>query len=200
MEKKIERGTADEIKGIKDLAVLIKLSREKNVNMLNKNMCFIGASCSYKYIDAMTAEAAVVYIYEHEKMESDLKKSIFERLMSEKGVSAIFTKDLGKAISQCDIVLADNSVVIEPIKRFESVKTLFSDNTAAGFEKINRVKLWYNSLEGLKDDNPIVFFNDELLCILRHFYKDRSIIDFIRKFPYISFFRAEAFSAHYTRG
>ena len=38
-------------------------------------------------------------------------------------------------------------------------------------------------MEELAEDNGIIRFNDELLGILRHFYKERSVIDFIRRFP-----------------
>jgi len=186
MESSIERGSTDEIKAIKGLAALIKLSVEKNVNLLNKNMCFVGESYSYQYISTMSEEAVGVYIYEHDKMSDILKKTIFERLMSEKGISAVFTKDLDRAISQCDIVLADNSVEVETNQRGLSGKIFIGDNAAAGnFEKVSQVLLWHESLEGLTEDNSLICFNDEMLGILRHFYRERSSISFIRRFPYI---------------
>ena len=186
MENRIERGGIDEIKAIKDLAALIKLSGERNVNMLNKNMCFIGESYSYQYISTIAEEAAGVCIYEYDKMDSTQRNKIFEGLMAEKGISAVFTKDLNRAISQCDIILADSSVRLDENQRQLSGKILIGSNVAAGnFEKINRVLLWYRSLEGLEDDNILISFNDELLGIMKYFYGERSSIDFIRKFPYI---------------
>jgi len=186
MEKSIERGNIDEIKAIKGLAALIKLSGEKNVNLLNKNMCFIGESHSFQYISTMSEEASGVYIYEHDKMKDILKKSIFERLMSDKGISAVISKDMDRIIAQCDIVIADNSVELKVDERNLTDKVLIGNNSAAGsFEKVNQVVLWYDSLKDLTENNNLVFFNDELLGILRHFYKERSPIDFIRRFPYI---------------
>jgi hypothetical protein len=186
IENSIERGSIDEIKAIKGLAALIKLSAEKNVNLLNKNMCFAGESHSYQYISTMSEEASGVYVYEHNKMEGTLKKSIFERLMSDKGISAVFTKDLSRVIPQCDIVIADSSVELEMYGSMLTGKILVGDNSAIGnFEKISQVLLWYDSLEDLPEHNNLVYFNDELLGILRHFYRERGSIDFIRRFPYI---------------
>jgi hypothetical protein len=119
-------------------------------------------------------------------MDNDIKKRIFERLMSEKGISAVFTKDLNRAISQSDIILADDSADIEAYKPKMYGKILIGDNPAKGdFEKIDQVLLWYESLKGLPEDDVFIRFNDELLGILRHFYKERNPIDFIRRFPYI---------------
>ncbi|MEA4849397.1 MAG: hypothetical protein VB106_19355 [Clostridiaceae bacterium] len=186
MENRIERGDIDEIKAVKGLAALIKLSVEKGSNLLKKNMCFIGESHVYQYINTMLEEAAGVFIYEHEKMDNDIKKRIFERLMSEKGISAVFTKDLNRAISQCDIILADDGADIEAYKPKMYGKILIGDNPAKGdFEKIDQVLLWYESLKDLPEDDVFIRFNDELLGILRHFYKERNPIDFIRRFPYI---------------
>lgn len=186
MESSIERGSIDEIGAIKDLAALIKLSVEKDVNLLKKNLCFLGTSHSYQYISTMSEEAAGVFIYEHDKMSNNMKKTVYERLMAEKGISAAFTKDLERAISQCGIILADDSIELEEYQMNLKGKILIGRNSAAGnFEKINQVRLWYESLEGLTEDNTIISFNDEILGILRHFYKEKSPIDFIRRFPYI---------------
>ena len=186
MENRIERGDLDEIKGIKGLAALIKLSLVRNSNLLNRNMCFIGKSYSYEYISTMLEEATGVFVYEHDRMSNSIKKTIFEKLMLERGISAVFTKDLGRAISQCDIIAADDSVELESYKQRLQGKILIGENTVSGdFEKIERVLLWYESLEGVTEDNSIIYYNDELLGILRHFYRERNIIDFIRRFPYI---------------
>lgn len=186
MESRIERGSIDEVGAIKGLAALIKLSGEKGSNLLKKNIFFIGESHSYQYISTMLEEAAGVFIYEHEKMNNNSKKTVFERLMVEKGISAAFTKDLDRAISQCDIILADDSVELEAFQAKLSGKILIGGNSVAGnFEKISRVLLWYGSLEGLTEDNSLIYYNDEMLGILRHFYKEKGPIDFIRRFPYI---------------
>lgn len=190
IESSIERGSIDEIRAIKDLGVLIKLSVEKNVNLLNKNMCFIGESCSYQYISTMAEEAAGVLIYEHDKMNNAFKKTVFEGLMADKGISAAFTKDLNKGISQCEIILADNSVDLQTKQKDLSGKILIGDNAVSGnFEKVNQVLLWYDNMEEMSDDNVVISCNDELLGILWHFYSERSIIDFIRRFPHIYFVR-----------
>ncbi|MHB1393489.1 MAG: hypothetical protein ACYCYE_10520 [Clostridia bacterium] len=186
MESSIERGVIDEIKAIKGLAALIKLSVEKNVNLHKKNLCFIGDSNTYQYVSTMSEEASGVFIYEHDKMEGSFKKMVFERLMVEKGISAAFTKDLARAISQCDIILADDSVDLEPYQTELSGKILIGDNSVTGdFEKISQVLLWNDRLEGLSNDNILICFNDEMLGILRHFYRERSLTGFIKSYPYI---------------
>jgi hypothetical protein len=186
IESSVERGIVDEIKAIKGLAALIKLSGEKNTNLLKKNLCFVGESNSYQYISTMSEEACGVFIYEHGKMESSFKKTVFERLMAEKGISAVFTKDLDRAISQSDVILADDSADLEPYQTGLSGKILVGGNSATGnFDKISQVLLWCDSLEGLAQDNTLICFNDEMLGILRHFYKERSLIGFIKRYPYI---------------
>lgn len=190
IEGGIERSTIDEARAIKDMGVLIKLSVEKDVNLLKKNMCFIGDSNSYQYISTMSEEASGVFIYEHDKMDSATKKAIFERLMSEKGISAVFTKDLDRAVLMSEIILADNSVELESRRKLLSGKILIGSNPVSGnFQKFSQVSLWYDDMEQMTGGNVFFTFNDELLCILRHFYKEKNTIDFIRRFPYIYFSR-----------
>lgn len=187
IESSVERGSIDEIAAIKGLAALIKLSVEQDVNLLKKNMCFLGMSHSYRYISTMSEEASAVFIYEHDKMDNAYKKAVFERLMAEKGISAAFTRDLDRAISQCDIILADDSIDLTAYKMSLSGKTIIGNNSAVGnFKKISQVRLWYDSMAGMAEENAFIRFNDEMLGILRHFYKEKGPIDFIRKFPYIS--------------
>ncbi len=186
IEHSIELGTIDEIAAIKGLAALIKLSVGKNVNLLKKNMCFLGISHSYRYISTMSEEASGVFIYEHDKMSNDYKKAVFERLMAEKGISAAFIKDMDRAISQCDIILADDSVELAAYNMSLSGKIIIGCNPEEGnFEKVGRVRLWYDSLAGMSEENAFIRFNDEMLGVLRHFYREKSPIDFIRRFPYI---------------
>lgn len=186
MENSIERGITDEVKAIKGLAALIRLLADKNINLHKKNLCFIGECGSYQYVSTMADEAGGVFIHEHDKMESSFKKMVFERLMAEKGISAVFTKDLSKAISKCDIILADDSVELEAYQTELAGKILIGDNSLTGnFEKINQVLLWYDSLAGLAEDSILIRFNDEMLGILRHFYSDRGLAGFIKNYPYI---------------
>lgn len=190
IEGRIARGDVEEIKAIKDLCVLIKLSAEMQANLLKKNMCFIGESISYQYISTMSVETAGVMIHEHGKMDGSLKKSIFERLMAEKGISAVFTKDLEKAVAHCEIILADNTVELQGIQAGLSGKILIGDNAVTGdFEKVNKVLLWDEDIEKTVEDSVIVCYNNELLEILRHFRKERNVADFIRRFPYVNFSR-----------
>lgn len=190
IESRVARGDTEEIRAIKDLGVLIKLSAERQVNLLKRNMCFIGGSGSYQYISTMAEEASGVIIYEHEKMDSLLKKSIFERLMAEKGISAAFTKDLGKAVAGSEIILADNTIELKGLEDCLTGKILIGDNEIKGaFEKVGRVLLWYEDMAGLSEESAITIYNNELLAILRHFYKEKSILGFLRRFPYIDFLR-----------
>lgn len=186
IESGIERGCIDEIRGIKGLAALIKLSAEGKVNLLKSNMFFIAESYGHQHISSMCEETAGVFIYEHESMDSNAKKILFEKLMEEKGISAVFTKDLSRGISQCNIIIADNSVPLEPYLGMMTGKTLIGSNAAVGdFKKVSQVLLWYDCLESMTKDNIFACYNDETLAILRHFYKVRNPVDFIRRFPYI---------------
>lgn len=190
IENRIGRGDLGEIRGVKGLAALIKLSLERNSNLLNKSMCFIGKSYDPGYINTMLEGASEVFIYEYDKMNNSVKKSIFEKLMSERGISAVFTKDLSKAIAQCEIILADDSVELEAYRSKLNGKILIGDNTISGdFEKIKRVLLWYESLDGYAGDHSIICLNDELIGILKYFYREKNTIDFLRRFPYIILYK-----------
>lgn len=190
LESSIEMGTVDEVDGIKGLAALIKLSAERNTNLLKKNIFFIGKSHSYTYISTLSEEAAGVFIYEHEKMDESSKKKLFGRLMAEKGISAVFTKELSRGIMQCEIIAADDTVELQEYQESLSGKLILGVNPAEGnFEKVSQVRLWYDSLEGLTEDNAIICFNNEILGILRHYYRERDSISFIRQFPYIYMLR-----------
>lgn len=186
MESIMERSGTDRVKAIKALAALVKLSGERNADLLKKNMCFIGESISYRYISTMSEEASGVFIYEHEKMVGSLKKEVFERLMEEQGVSAVFTKDMHRAISQSDIIIADAGVMLEDFQAELSGKILIGENPAeGGFQKVGRVLLWYESLAGLTEDNALIRLNDEMLEILRHFYREKGLLAFLKRFPHI---------------
>lgn len=99
---------------------------------------------------------------------------------------AVFTKDLDRAITQCEIIVTDGSVNLEEYKGKLSGKILIGKSTISGdFFIIESVLLWYERLEGFSRDNGIICLNDELLGILKHFYREKNTIDFIRRFPYI---------------
>gem|GEM_PF-789432 len=190
IESRIARGDTEEIRAIKDLGALLKLSAERQVNLLGRNMCFIGESISYQYISTMSEEASGVIIHEHEKMDSLLKKSIFEGLMAEKGISAVFTKDLKRAVTESEIIMADNTVELKGLQDRLSGKVLIGNNEMTGdFEKAGRVLLWYESMLELSEESAIIKYNNELLAILRYFCKDKTVVDFLRRFPYIDFLR-----------
>lgn len=187
LENSIERSSTDEVRAIKALAALIRLSGSRNTNLLKSNMCFIGESCSFRYIGTLAEEATGIFIYEHDGMDASRKKDMFESLMAEKGISAVFTRDIGRAVAQCDIVAADAGADLEAYTDELKGKILIGDNAAAGdFEKVGRVLLWYERLEGLAKDNAIISFNDEMLEILRHFYREKSLAAFMRRVPYIN--------------
>jgi hypothetical protein len=183
LENSIVRGTIDEIRAIKGLAALIKLSGDSGVSLLKRNMFFMGEAYSYEYISTLSEEAGGVLIYEHEKAE---KKVLYEKLMSQKGISAAFTKDVTRAISQCDIIIADDNISLDPYQELLQNKVVIGGKSEGGcIKSITRVTLWYESIEDKSTEDPIIRFNNELLGILRHFCKDKSPIEFIRRFRYI---------------
>lgn len=186
IENGLERSSTSEVKAIKSLSALIKLSKEKNENLLQRNMGFISEDLDYDMLRTVSEEAASILIYEHDKMDTELKKKLFEMLMSEKGISAVFTKRLGRIIEECEILYVDESIELSDYNSELAGKLLIGSNPAEGeFSKIQNVLLWYEELENFTEDNPYVKYNSEILTILRHFYKDKSIIGFIRRFPHI---------------
>lgn len=191
IDKGFERCDTGEIAGIKALGILIKLSVEKHTNLLKENLCFIGESFGYDYISTISEEASGVFVYDNGKMDGSARKKLFDKLMTEKGISAVFTKDMDKAIAQCGIILTDGSVGLEAHKESLTGKILIGSTDLEGnFEKADGTLLWYDSMKELGEDDICTAFNDELLALLRHIYKDKSAVDFIRRFPYIYFRRS----------
>lgn len=186
IEDGLERGNTNEIKAIKNLSVLIKLSEEKNANLLKKNMGFIYESLNYDMLSTVSEEAASILIYDHDKIDAEFKSKVFEMLMAEKGISSVFTKKLGRIIRECEILYVDESIALNEYKSELEGKLIIGNNPIEGdFIKIHDVLLWFEELENFTQDNPYVGYNDEILAILRHFYKDKNRIGFIRRFPHI---------------
>ncbi|MGE5630971.1 MAG: hypothetical protein ACM3TR_07740 [Caulobacteraceae bacterium] len=186
VENGIERGNVEEIKAIKNLSALIKLSDERNENLLKGNIGFISASLGYETINMVSGEAVCIFIYEHSKMDINRKNAIFEKLISDKGISAVFTKDLGRIISECSILFVDGVTDLDEYKTALSGKIIIGENPVeGGFRKVTGVLLWFEELHKTTKDNIYVKYNDELLAVLRHYYKDKNPIGFIKRFPYI---------------
>lgn len=186
IEYGVERGNTDEIKGIKNLAVLIKLSAERNENLLKKSMGFIADRINYDILRIVSDEAATVMVYSHDKMDIAQKNKVFEMLMAEKGISVVFTNKLERIMKECDILFVDESFGLRGYEAELPEKLIIGSTPAeGGFRKIQGVLLWFEELHNLTQNNPYVLYNDEILTVLRHFYKDKNYVDIIRRFPHI---------------
>jgi len=186
IERGLNIGTTGEIKAIKSLSALIKLSKDKNTNLLKKDIGFICERPEYDLIRTLSIEASSVLIYDHDKMDDRYKTEIFETLMEDKGISAVFSKNLGKIIKECEILYVDENIELAGFEADLPGKVVIGSNQvppeAVG---VKEVLLWYSELRDLSSVNPYVLYNDELLTVFRYFYKDRDIIRFLERLPYI---------------
>jgi hypothetical protein len=166
--------------------VLIKLSYEKNKNLLKENMGFICGYLDYELINTVSEEAAGIMIYEHDKLDIEEKNRIFELLMTGKGISSVFTKQLSVIIRECGVLYIDESVELSSFKSELRGKLIIGNNAVEGdFMKIKDVLLWFEELKDCTQNNLKVRYNNEILAVLRHFYRDKNTIEFIKRFPYI---------------
>lgn len=186
LEESTEAGNLNEIKAIKWLSALIKLSYEKNKNMLKENMGFICGYLDYELINTVSEEAAGIMIYEHDKLDIEEKNRVFELLMTGKGISSVFTKQLSVIIRECGVLYIDESIELSSFKSELRGKLIIGNNTVEGdFIKIKDVLLWFEELKDCTQNNLKVRYNNEILTVLRHFYRDRNTIEFIKRFPHI---------------
>ena len=181
------RELLEEVRAIKQLAALIKLSQDRNENLLESSMGFIISSIDSVMMDYLTEEACNVMFYEGPYLNEKLKGKLHNDFMERKGISIVFTKDKSNVITNSSIIIIDEGVDLQANKEELKDKIILGSNKAADIKGISNVILWVEELDKYDPDNIPYVYNDEVLAIMRYFNMKLDIIDFVKTLPYIYF-------------
>lgn len=176
-----------QVQGMKQLAVLIKLSQERDQNLLEGNVGFIMGDVDSGKIDVLSEEAANVMIYESKNLTEQHKTKLHNEFMEKKGISLVFTKDIEHIIQSSSILSIDDEVDLEGFEHLLEDKIILGCSKSDKVKTINNILLWNKEIQELGSDSPVILYNNEMITIMRYYYSKLDIIDFIRKLPYISF-------------
>ena len=176
-----------EIRAIKLLAAIIKISQERQENLLAGSIGFIVGSVDNLIIDLLSEESSNVYYYEGPSLTEQQKTKLHNHFMERKGVSIVFSKDLTNIISSATILVVDEATDLSEYKELLKNKIVIGKGKGSGIKSINRVILWSQALKMNKTDCIECIYNDEILTIMRYYNINLDIIDFIKRLPYIYF-------------
>ena len=176
-----------EIGGIKKYAALIKISQERQENLLAGNIGFIMSSVDNLLIDLLSEEASNVFFYEGSNLTEQLKTNLHNHLMEKKGVSIVFSKDILNIITNSTILIIDEAADLNEHIDLLNNKIIIGKSIDCRIKSVNRVILWHEALNIKKTDSIEVLYNDEILTIMRYYNMKMDIIDFIKRLPYIYF-------------
>lgn len=176
-----------EIRAIKQLAALIKISQERQENLLAENIGFIVGSIDNLLIDLLSEESSNVFYYEGPNLTEQLKTSLHNQFMEKKGISIVFSKDIMNIIINSTIMVIDEAVDLTEYKELLHNKIVIGKSKEHRVKSINSVILWHEALNIHKNDGIEFNYNDEILTIMRYYNINLDIIDFIKKLPYIYF-------------
>jgi hypothetical protein len=176
-----------EIKAIKQLAAIIKLSQDRNENLLAGNIGFIMEEIDSFKIDLLSEEASSVILYEGLSLTERLKTKLHKDFMEKKGVSIVFSKDINSIILSSSIVIIDEGVDLSQYVPLLRERIVLGKSKADILRSIDNILLWTEELNKNDFDNIPVIYNNEILAIMRYYYTKLDIIDFIKRLPYIYF-------------
>ncbi len=175
-----------EVQAIKTYAAVLKLSGDTGENLLWKNIGFAVDEINQHTLDILSEDAACVMLYESGSLTAVEKKAVFDKLIRKKGISAVFTKDLGGLIKACDVIIVDEKTQLAGLEAMMAGKLILGKCGAAGlFRKAESVILWNEPLKDTTESNRTAAYNDALLTVARQLYGKDSYVEFIRRFPYI---------------
>jgi hypothetical protein len=177
----------EEIRGIKQFAALIKISQERQENLLEGNIGFIVSSSDNLLIDLLSEESSNIFYYEGQNLTEQLKTNLHNHFMEKKGVSIVFSKDIMNILENASIIVIDEAVDLNDHKELLNDKIVIGKSKERSIKSINSVILWHEALNINKADGLEFIYNDEILAIVRYYNINLDIIDFIKSLPYIYF-------------
>ncbi|OGO76763.1 MAG: hypothetical protein A2Y23_05850 [Clostridiales bacterium GWB2_37_7] len=176
-----------EIKAIKQLAAIIKLSQDRAENLLTGNIGFIMEDVDIFKIDLLSEEASNIMLYEGPSLDEKLKIKLHNDFMEKKGVSIVFTKDIKSIILYSSIISIDEGVDLREYSPLLQDKILLGKSKTDIIKSIDNIILWTDELNKVDLDEIPVIYNSEILSIMRYYHIKLDIIDFIKMLPYIYF-------------
>jgi hypothetical protein len=176
-----------EIKAIKQLAAILKVSQDRNENLLTGNIGFVMAEIDSYKIDLLSEEAANIMVYEGASLNENLKLKLHMDFMEKKGVSIVFTKDINNIIVNSSIIIIDEGVDLSQHVTLLQDKVVIGKSKADSVKSIDHLVLWTAELNKNDLNHIAANYNDEILVVMRYYYSKLDIIDFIKKLPYIYF-------------
>jgi hypothetical protein len=174
-----------EIQAIKLLAVLIKISQERQECILAENIGFIVNNVDSLLIDLLSEEASNVYYYEGSDFTEHQKMKLHNHFMEKKGVSIVFSKSIADVIANSTILVIDKMADLNEYKMLLDNKIVIGESKDHKIKAINSVVLWNNASKINKVDSVEFQYNNEILAIIRYYNMNLDIIDFIKRLPYI---------------
>ena len=176
-----------EIQAIKQLAAFIKISQERQENLLEGDIGFIMGCIDSLAIDLLSEEASNVMVYEGPSLTEQIKNTLHNHFMEKKGVSIVFTKDIKSIVTKSTIIGIDEYVDLQAYKELLNHKVVFGKSKDREIKAITNVVLWSEALETHKSDSIPFKYNNEILAIMRYYNINLDILDFIKRLPYIYF-------------
>jgi hypothetical protein len=174
-----------EISAIKQFAALIRISQDREENLLAGNIGFIVGSIDNTLIDLLSDESSNIFYYEGPNLTEQLKTNLHNHFMEKKGVSIVFSKDITGIIKDSSIIVIDEGVDLKDYKELLNNKIVIGKSKDCGIRSIISVVLWHEELNNNKADCLESNYNDEILTIMRYYNVNLDTIDFIKRFPYI---------------
>jgi hypothetical protein len=176
-----------EIGAIKQLAVLIKLSCDRDESLLRESLGFIMKSIDIYKLDLLSEEASSIMVYESPNMDEKQKKKLHYEFMEKKGVSLIFTKNIDRIIADSRVISIDGEVDLQEYSEELQDRIVLGRANDNAIRSIDKVILWGEELDITDTSSFPIAYNDEILAVMRYYNLNLDIIDFIKKLPYIYF-------------
>lgn len=176
-----------EVKAIKQLAAVIKLSEDRKEELLKSNIGFVMMEVDCINIDILTDEASNVMLYEGPFLTEQQKDQLHKSFMEKKGVSIVFSKDINRIILNSSILVVDEAVDLSAYLPLLQDKIILGKNKAKLPGSIDNIILWTEELTKNDFNDKPAIYNDEIIASMRYYFAKLDIIDFIKKLPYIYF-------------
>jgi hypothetical protein len=176
-----------EIRAIKQLAAFIKISQDRQENLLEGDIGFIMGRIDSLMIDLLSEEASNVMLYEAPTITEQIKHTLHNHFMENKGVSIVFTKDIRSIIKQSTTLGIDEFIDLSGYKELLNNKVIIGKSNDSSIKSITNIVLWSEALKIHKSDSIPLKYNDEILAIMRYYNINLDILDFIKRLPYIYF-------------
>lgn len=176
-----------EVKAIKQLAAVIKLSEDRKEELLKGNIGFVMGEVDSTNIDILSEEATNVMVYEGPFLTEQQKDKLHKSFMEKKGVSIVFSRDINNIILNSSILVVDEAVDLSAYLALLHGKIILGNNKVKLPGSIDNIILWTEELNKNDFNDIPTIYNNEIIAIMRYYFVKLDIIDFIKKLPYIYF-------------